>query len=337
MCKTPYISIIIPVYNAAQYINKCLDSIWQQGLDETLYEVICVNDCSIDNSLEIIANEQKHHKNLKLLSNLENLRAGGARNNGVRESKGEYICFIDADDYFHYNGLKCIVNYLLNNSLDILMYDWVRETPEGVGGKTLMHYKKNQSVMSGEAFLLTNSCPFGPCNYAFKRSLMVDNNCWFAEKVSTEDVDWSLGLALHAHTMQYQPILVSHVVIYPNSITGQEHSSVQFVIDKMLAGDRLFKLALKYKGKISVYKHLELAAQINYDRGLKMMFLVTGYGAKKNAIKQIPEALVNSYSKIISVARRFPEFYAWISDIFSPLFIFLLMQKRKHKSRVKVM
>ena len=123
-----FLSIVIPVYNAASTISRCLDSIWCQGLEEAEYEVICVNDCSKDNTIQVISEIRKTHHNLRLFSNTENIRAGGSRNRGVREAYGEYILFIDADDYFHPGALKVVCDYQKKYGLDILMCDFSRHT-----------------------------------------------------------------------------------------------------------------------------------------------------------------------------------------------------------------
>ena len=101
-----FLSIIIPVYNGTKTIKRCLDSIWSQGLPENDYEVICVDDCSSDGSYEYIQKLSQLYPQLKLLKNSFNIRAGGARNHGVRCSSGEYILFIDSDDYFHPQSLN---------------------------------------------------------------------------------------------------------------------------------------------------------------------------------------------------------------------------------------
>ena len=82
------LSIIIPDYNAETSIRTCLESIWSQNMDETLYEVICVDDKSIDNSVQTIQDEITRHSNLSLIQNQINLHAGGARNNGIKKSHG---------------------------------------------------------------------------------------------------------------------------------------------------------------------------------------------------------------------------------------------------------
>ena len=208
MLNQLFLSIVIPVHNGADSISHCLDSIWNQGLNDNEYEVICVNDCSTDNTAEVISTIQKTHSNLRLLSNSENLRAGGSRNYGVREAKGEYILFIDVDDYFHTGSLKVIFDYQAQNRLDILVCDFARHTLNKVNN-TLVHNFKSQEVMTGRQFMVVNSLPYAPWKYVLKKSLMTVNNVFFAERVSCEDVDWSHKIAFYAKTMQYEPVVSS--------------------------------------------------------------------------------------------------------------------------------
>ena len=86
-----FFSIIIPVYNGEQYIKNCLDSIYRQGLGDDDFEVICVNDCSTDNTAQVISEYGKFHQNLRLINHETNRRQGGARNTGVKVAEGKYI------------------------------------------------------------------------------------------------------------------------------------------------------------------------------------------------------------------------------------------------------
>lgn len=90
------LSTIIPVYNAEKYLNRCLDSILSQGIDAQ--EIICVDDGSTDHSLAVLRNYEKTYQNIHVLTQ-KNSYAGVARNNGLEIAKGEYIHFMDADDY----------------------------------------------------------------------------------------------------------------------------------------------------------------------------------------------------------------------------------------------
>ena len=81
-------SFILPCYNIGRYVAGCLDSLYSQDIPETAYEVICVNDCSTDNTREVILSYSAKHPNLTLIDHTENLTAGGARNTGIQASKG---------------------------------------------------------------------------------------------------------------------------------------------------------------------------------------------------------------------------------------------------------
>ena len=100
----PKFSIIIPVYNVEDYIKKCLDSVFNQTY--TNYEVIVVNDGTKDNSMKIVKNYDVR------IINQENQGLSMARNNGVKKAKGEYILFLDSDDYLEENTLQEIENVL---------------------------------------------------------------------------------------------------------------------------------------------------------------------------------------------------------------------------------
>ena len=91
-------SFIIPAYNASSTIVRCLDSIYTLGLAEQDFEVVCIDDCSTDNTIEVIEHYAKKHSNITLLRQARNHRQGAARNRGVSIAKGEYIVFVDSYD-----------------------------------------------------------------------------------------------------------------------------------------------------------------------------------------------------------------------------------------------
>ena len=93
MENSPKVSVVIPIYNAAEFLEECLDSVLQQSLTDI--EVICVDDGSPDNSLEILKKYEKQDARLRIISQ-PNQGAGAARNNGMANAKGEYLCFLDS-------------------------------------------------------------------------------------------------------------------------------------------------------------------------------------------------------------------------------------------------
>lgn len=110
------ISIIIPVYNAEKYLGQCLDNLLNQTLKE--FEIICVNDGSTDNSLEILKKYKNIDKRIQVYSQ-ENSYAGVARNSGMRKAKGKYLLFLDADDFFECELLEKLYEKCEDTKADI--------------------------------------------------------------------------------------------------------------------------------------------------------------------------------------------------------------------------
>jgi glycosyltransferase involved in cell wall biosynthesis len=116
------LSIIIPVYNVEAYVAKCLDSVFSQGMDSSLYEVIIINDGSPDNSKAIIESYLPKHSNLIFIDQ-ENQGVSVARNKGLEIAKGNYIAFIDPDDTIEPNSLLPILNKAFELNIDLLYLD----------------------------------------------------------------------------------------------------------------------------------------------------------------------------------------------------------------------
>ena len=113
------ISIIIPVYNVENYLKESLDSVCNQSFGNI--EIICVNDGSTDNSLEILNEYAKSDSRIKIISK-ENGGLSSARNVGLRHAKGKYVYFIDSDDYLNHDAMKECYELSEENNLDMLIF-----------------------------------------------------------------------------------------------------------------------------------------------------------------------------------------------------------------------
>ncbi len=113
------LSIIIPVYNAEQYLKKCLESVFQQNLKLEDFEVICINDGSIDKTQQILEEFQKKYTNI-ILESQENFGEAISRNKAISLSKGEFITFLDSDDYYDALTLSKALQIIASQNLDIL-------------------------------------------------------------------------------------------------------------------------------------------------------------------------------------------------------------------------
>lgn len=131
------VSIIVPVYNVEKYLRKCLDSLINQTLKEI--EIICINDGSTDKSLEILE-EYKNRDSRIILLNQENSGQSIARNNGIKKATGEYIGFVDPDDWVDLDYYEKLYNAANTNDTDIAVGGIIRVT--GIKKKKFLNFEK---------------------------------------------------------------------------------------------------------------------------------------------------------------------------------------------------
>lgn len=146
-------SFILPCYNVGRYVGACLDSIYAQDMPETDFEVICVNDCSTDNTREVVLSYAAKHPNLTLIDHTENLTAGGARNTGIAASKGEYIWFVDPDDAIKPNCLQELYALAREKDVDILFFNY-DDADENLKVRREDKTYPDSDVYTGQEFVL---------------------------------------------------------------------------------------------------------------------------------------------------------------------------------------
>lgn len=149
--KTPLFSIVIPFYNAQEYIGECIDTLLSQTFRD--FELICVNDGSTDNSEKVIRDRMSENSNVILLNQKGN--AGTARNLGLRNAAGEYLLFLDADDFFSERLLERLSQKISQTSPDLILF----------AGKTFDD--KIGKASDGLKFLNTEYVPGSPCFSAY--------------------------------------------------------------------------------------------------------------------------------------------------------------------------
>ena len=153
------LSIIIPFYNVEQYIAQCLDSVYRQDIPEEEYEVICVDDCSQDGSLEIVKQYQKKHVNLILLKHEVNKKLGAARNTGFNTAKGNYIWHVDSDDKIESNCLQSLLNICEKKQLDVLEFGFIDWYPDRVISCRDWEPTRRTNIMTGQEYINAHFLP----------------------------------------------------------------------------------------------------------------------------------------------------------------------------------
>lgn len=181
------ISIIVPVYNTGKYLKKCLNSLINQTLDDI--EIIVINDCSIDNSKEIL-NEYEGYNNIKIIHNITNKGIGYSRNLGLKYANGKYILFIDSDDFVDNTMCEMMYNKAENDNLDLVIcrFHKLIERENGVLQEVKPTFNipcfENTALKDNPSLLLQiNSAPWNK----LYRSDLFSNDIKFPENLKYED------------------------------------------------------------------------------------------------------------------------------------------------------
>ena len=187
------LSIIVPLYNSEKYLPKCLISLENQDIPKEDYEIILVNDGSPDGSKALAEEYATQYPNIVVLSQL-NKGTSGARNTGLRNATGKYTYFVDPDDYILENSLKCIIDRMEEESLDILRFGYTEVDEQYNPTKSCKHPETpdySSKVMDGYAFMaerLGIACYVW--TYLFRTSLLKDNEIFFYEGDYFDDTPW---------------------------------------------------------------------------------------------------------------------------------------------------
>ena len=250
---TPMVSVIIPVYNVSDYLYECLDSIINQTLKEI--EVICIDDGSTDNSLEILKKYAKKDNRITILKQ-DNLHAGIARNAGLAIATGKYLSFLDADDFFDLNMLENLFDIAEKDSSDVVIcsnyiYDQAQK-------KDVSH------VIYGEKYL--KGSPFTPSDFVdelcqiclpqawtklFRTSNIRKNRVFFEKFVSCNDITFVYTALAVANKISITPKPYVHYRINTkiniSSNRGEKADCFVFAADKLIKNLRYYKLYNKFQ------------------------------------------------------------------------------------------
>lgn len=242
-------SFIIPAYNASNTIIRCLDSIFALALSKTDFEVVCIDDCSTDNTIEVIEHYAKKHANITLLRQVRNHRQGAARNRGVSIAKGEYIVFVDSDDEIDFGVLNAL-QLAEKHQLEMVAMHFVNVDEKG--NVTEKEPVKIDIVFTGIELQIKH--PYwctGPVPYLYNAEFLKKVAYPFTEDVLFEDSDFVNVHLYHAKRMMYSPI--SAYRIYYNANSTTHTLSYKHVADYVLLGTRMLELYHSLGDKASKY------------------------------------------------------------------------------------
>jgi len=184
------ISIIITNYNYSQYIRECIESVFNNIYSGFNIEVIVVDDCSSDNSIDVLFDIKKYY-DIKIHQNEKNLKISQTRNIGISLSSGEYIVCLDADDTIPYNYLQENYNNIIQNKINI---SYCNSKCFGYTNQTFNWYEFDP--------LLLRRLPFINCSAMFNRKIFDSNKFDINMNIGWEDYDFWLSALKSNYTFK---------------------------------------------------------------------------------------------------------------------------------------
>ena len=218
------LSIIVPVYNVEKYLVQCLDSLEQQDMQDM--QIICIDDCSTDSSLDILRSYQQSYSNIEVYRNDANCGLAETRNKGMEYAVGQYILFVDSDDCIEPNVIMDLYLEANKNNLDIMEFSGERFRDSEYGQNVIIGQKilESQYIASttGVDMLckhITDGTMSGSaCLRMFKREFLIRNCLQFISGILHEDIPFVFKALLYAERVGHYNLIVYRYRIRPMSI-----------------------------------------------------------------------------------------------------------------------
>lgn len=338
------LSIIIPVYNVAPYVRKCVESVLAQDLDPKEYEIILVDDGSTDGSGEIcdkLVRCKMHDAQCTIhVLHQENQGLSAARNAGIAVAQGKYVQFVDSDDYLEPNVLGGLVEQMEREELDVLRFDYQNVR---ISSQCTMHnaqlensdeakyevFEPNKTprkvdtctaIVDGETYLNTR---MGYACYAvqfmIRRTLL--DGCLFTQGIHFEDVEWTPRMVLRAKRMNATAMVVYNYLMREGSITKVVDSNKmrKNLDDKFVVIDTLSQLLVRYPTCQWLRNMRSVLAE-----GVVTTVATHFYGERKRYIAQLRaqnvfplslHQLSKTYLRRAVLINVNPKLYCWIRNV----------------------
>lgn len=273
--KKPRISVIVSVYNTEKYVEKCIESILGQTYSNL--ELILIEDCSTDHSRKILR-KYKNYPNVILIENQKNSGLSYSRNVGLENSTGEYIGYIDSDDYIDSNYYEMLINAIMREKADIAVCDMK------------LFYEKSNTYQitrgcdgNDKIDFINNGLAASACNKLFKRSII--EKYPFAEGKVNEDIAVVIPALVEAQKIAYVPDVYYYYVQREHSIQNSTFSDKRF--DIFLGVNSTLK-RIKHHKNYELYKDA-----ITYNQIICLFIYVfpkiKDYQMRKKYIKKFAE------------------------------------------------
>lgn len=321
-------SVIIPIYNVEKYLTECLESVINQSYAN--YEIICVNDASTDHSYDVLLRYAKECDKIKVINNSQNRGLSYSRNIGLEHAQGEYVWFVDSDDYIAENALQIIVDRLETDKVDILNFNYQEIADDSFvsewKSKTTVKFVEMDCVETGQKWFCENmknhTMIVTSWSKVFRKQFLYDNNLTFYEGLLHEDVLFlvqaiipaqyvaNLAQSLYMYRQRGQSItkmmtekrMDSYVVIINELLIIWKRESLEKGMDEALRAyiiERCLPLLQKYMFYFPNHKKLEIGGAA--DQFLFEMLCLMGDNSRYRMVELKSDELeiIKKYKKRI--------------------------------------
>ncbi|MCI5737765.1 MAG: glycosyltransferase [Methanobrevibacter ruminantium] len=268
------VSVVIPVYNVERYLEECLDSVINQTLEDI--EIICINDGSTDNSLEILEDYVKKDNRIRIIDQ-ENLGISTTRNNGLKVCRGKYVCFLDSDDYLELNTLRETYDISEKYSLDMCFFK-------------LINFDENTKEQSTEEYF----------DMGFLKELVGDN------VFNHHDIGENLyRISVTVHSKLFNRDLISDIK-FPEGLIFEDNA---FFTEAMFKSERVFfldKYLYNRRLRADSITHTNNEAFIDWIEIYNLLIKITKDNGFYDDYKKVLyyKAISNSYVKFSEIEEK---------------------------------
>lgn len=313
--KNPKVSIIIPVYNSEKTVGKCLDSLIKQTYNDI--EIICINDCSKDDSLRILKSYADKDERIVIINHTENKNAGGARNSGIKAAKAEYVCFVDNDDWMREDAFELLVAEAERTKADIITPYWIEAFSDGrlvEHSNLLVKATKKENC---EYMLLNGWRMLGNL---IKKDLFFEHDLFYPERTFWEDNAIGSSLLYSASTISVlpTPLYFYYISQGSSSRTFNIKKTTDRIKTTKLAYSNLLRLGLINDRNIELIHYHIL--QLHYF-SIRMLAINGIEKKSKDLLKEVasnittmmPNSILSKKDKVMLFTLFYPKiaFYLW--------------------------
>jgi glycosyltransferase involved in cell wall biosynthesis len=304
------ISIIVPIYNSEKYLERCLNSIVLQNYED--FELILINDGSTDNSLKICNKYQNNYSRVNVV-NLENNGVSFARNLGMKYARGEFILFVDSDDWLHENYIIDLINQIRNQGVDCVLQGFIRVDEDGSILKSIKLGNSKISSTEYEKLFFENDILFYLTPFAkiFRRSIIEDNNLKFNTRF----------------TYGEDNIFCLEYLRYCNSIYLSDSANYFYTLDLNSLSSRLLKPLCYYEPYKYIEELFRNSFNLNYSSNKRIiqkltvfitMFINSVFIHEKNNEELYLKRLEKNDWDVYKSSANSKSFFRRVIDLFLP-------------------